>query len=219
MTSGSDISSNTDDDLLAAEFVLGVLELEERFAVQGRIHRDRTFAALVDDWNHRLEGLNEQYELVSPPNLLPKIEQQLFRTARKRRVWSYFAWPTALIGAVATVLLVAAIFLSAPPQATLIALTSEGSSTQFEGRLTSETLTVVKISGEEIESGTSFELWFIEPGGSPKSLGLITDFGLTVAAPVSDAEVTLAVSVEPSGGSPTGSPTGPVVAAATLKLP
>ena len=62
------------------------------------------------------------------------------------------------------------------------------------------------------------ELWLIAPGDKPRSLGLIdpnrpihiklpTDLVQRVAA-----DATLAVSLEPPGGSPTALPTGPVIA-------
>ena len=63
----------------------------------------------------------------------------------------------------------------------------------------------------------SLELWALAKDGTPKSLGLVsgTDKGmlkLVAAADQSLAEVpALAVSLEPRGGSPTGSPTGPVL--------
>ncbi len=70
----------------------------------------------------------------------------------------------------------------------------------------------------EMPAGTAWELWML-PGGDqkPVSLGLIgTDptQELTIPrrlAPLIDGASGLAMSVEPSGGSPTGLPTGPVL--------
>jgi anti-sigma-K factor RskA len=53
----------------------------------------------------------------------------------------------------------------------------------------------------------------IAPGAAPVSLGLLGDAPLQVAYPVPPAGWTLAVSVEPAGGSSTGAPTGPVILA------
>lgn len=67
--------------------------------------------------------------------------------------------------------------------------------------------------------GKSAELWVIPAGGQPVSLGLVRPGEmntLTIRAeirPMINGEATLAISIEPSGGSPTGQPTGPVVAA------
>lgn len=57
------------------------------------------------------------------------------------------------------------------------------------------------------------ELWAIGGDGVPVSLGILPDAGL-VALPepirAQIAGLTLAISEEPTGGSPTGAPTGPV---------
>ena len=61
------------------------------------------------------------------------------------------------------------------------------------------------------------ELWVIPAGGAPRALGLIDPrtTGSLVAAPGGNPFIasgaTLAISLEPEGGSPTGLPTGPVV--------
>lgn len=76
--------------------------------------------------------------------------------------------------------------------------------------------------GEETLDGRVPELWLIPADGRPRSLGVIDLGGArrvqvppTVIALVADGAV-LAVSLEPAGGSPTGQPTGPVVATGRL---
>ncbi len=65
--------------------------------------------------------------------------------------------------------------------------------------------------GVDIPKGHALELWRVPQEGPPQSLGLIKlarPFTTTKAAfKLSD---TLAVSVEPPGGSPTGAPTGQI---------
>ena len=74
----------------------------------------------------------------------------------------------------------------------------------------------------EPAAGHDHELWIIPPGGTPVSLGLVRT-GASQRVPVRPeyephfrARSTLAVSVEPTGGSRTGQPTGPVIAAGEL---
>lgn len=73
------------------------------------------------------------------------------------------------------------------------------------------------------DKGKSAELWVIEGDNPPRSLGVI-DIKDTNAHAISSQQLkglqsgaTLAISIEPYGGSPTGLPTGPVVATGTLR--
>ncbi len=68
----------------------------------------------------------------------------------------------------------------------------------------------------------AFELWAIAPGAKqPRSLGVIPPDGelrLGVLPPELSEGATLAISIEPLGGSPTQQPTGPVVFVGAVKL-
>jgi anti-sigma-K factor RskA len=72
--------------------------------------------------------------------------------------------------------------------------------------------------------GKSYELWLVHDDlKTPRSLGVIGDGPFTVVqpklaayAPKTIEQATLAVSLEPEGGSPTGAPTGPVLYAGKL---
>ena len=71
----------------------------------------------------------------------------------------------------------------------------------------------------------SLELWLIEGNNPAISLGVLPQSGEgeIVVAPALRSKigegVTLAVSVEPPGGSPTGTATAPVVSAGKTRLP
>lgn len=76
----------------------------------------------------------------------------------------------------------------------------------------------VRTVGAERQAGKSYELWLIsDKFPAPRSLGVIGGASYTVrpTEPDYDAVVvnraTYAVSLEPEGGSPTGTPTGPVL--------
>jgi len=68
------------------------------------------------------------------------------------------------------------------------------------------------------------ELWLIPEDGTPRSLGVIRSAGasrILIPAelrPLFNAGAVLAVSLEPSGGSPSGAPTGPVIALGSIRL-
>jgi len=65
----------------------------------------------------------------------------------------------------------------------------------------------------EAPSGKSLELWYINAGKAPKSMGVVGADAIKIPLPagLSPEKATFAVTVEPPGGSPTGDPTGPVV--------
>jgi anti-sigma-K factor RskA len=74
----------------------------------------------------------------------------------------------------------------------------------------------------QADSNHSHELWVIPKGGKPSSLGTMPrtkQMHMRLAqtlARLLESGATIAISVEPRGGSPTGAPTGPVVASGAL---
>jgi len=78
-------------------------------------------------------------------------------------------------------------------------------------------LTVKAVAPVDLARDRSLELWMLPDGKPPLSLGLVPAAGIdrvAVRAPVGIAlqdVPALAVSLEPSGGSPSGAPTGPVL--------
>lgn len=81
----------------------------------------------------------------------------------------------------------------------------------------------MRIAGAvDVPAGRSAELWVIRGTDAPRSLGVVADATraeLTVPAALRDVigvDAVLAISIEQAGGSPTGAPTGPVVAAGKL---
>lgn len=83
-------------------------------------------------------------------------------------------------------------------------------------------LTVAAAGDMPGDKAHSHELWFIVAGHKPRSLGVMPGNGrmhAQLAAEIARAlqqGTVLAISVEPAGGSPTGQPTGPVIASGPL---
>ncbi|WP_292657020.1 anti-sigma factor, partial [Mesorhizobium sp.] len=145
-------------------------------------------------------------------------------------LWSSLAFWRGLAAAAVAAL---AIYIAVPvlnppveePQARLVAsLAAEGSDVRYLAVYDAahHEVGLSHVSGERA-SGKDFELWMIEGKNPPVSMGVIPT-GATAHIVVSPAAqqklaqgAVLAVSLEPSGGSPTGQPTGPVVAAGDLK--
>jgi len=81
---------------------------------------------------------------------------------------------------------------------------------------TREGVVTVRALGAEAPPGRSLELWYIGAGKAPKSLGVVENASGPIVIPAVLRQggiegATIAVTEEPKGGSPTGSPTGAIV--------
>lgn len=203
-----------EDDLLAAEYVSGLLGLAERVAVESRARTDSTFAARITDWENRLSDLNDDFAPAPAPNLMPQIEARLFPTAPKRSLWSnLWAWGATATAAVAIVAYLA--LTPAAPDFTAT-LAAEGSALRYEAVITDGELTITRVAGNGPDATHSHELWIIAGANPPVSLGVIPGDRQTISLPGVAAGELLAITVEQPGGSPTGQPTTTPIAVGTL---
>jgi len=225
-----------DDGLLAAEYVIGVLSAEDRKAVERRMRSDSAFAAQVEAWEVYFSPLADAYDEEPPP---PEVKQALDRRLfgadkpkeREGGLWQSVAFWRGLT-AVALVGLAIAVAVPAllPPERPAFGpqlvtfLDGEGNVARFVAVYDPERERVglYRIAGETA-AGRDFELWVIEGDQPPASLGVIPEGDTFSLSPDSDLRqkisdgATFAISLEPEGGSPTGAPTGPVVATGSLK--
>jgi anti-sigma-K factor RskA len=91
-------------------------------------------------------------------------------------------------------------------------LTSEGAAPKFVATVdvAKGTLSIRRI-GEAPPPDKSYELWAVEPGKAPESLGVIEEASFSHDLSQAPDNLVLAISLEPKGGSPTGVATGPIV--------
>ncbi len=209
-----------EDDVLAGEYVLGVLSLSERLSVEARMKVDPAFADAVTLWETDFSPLNAAYGELRAPNLMPKIEARLFPEPVKRRT-SNFSWLQFLLGTMTAAVLVLAIILTLPdPRAGAMTATLQADAQPlvFAAAYDGISLTLTRTAGPDAETGRDYELWLIEGNAAPVSLGLIDGTVSSHPIPLMRPGMVLAVSLEPDGGSTTGAPTGPVLVTGAVNL-
>ena len=179
-------------------------------------------------WRKRLAGLDTQFaETTPPPGAWPGIERRLFAPAGGRGFWNSLALWRGLAAAAAAIAVIAIgvnVLTPRPdPNAfaaqVVAALSMQGSGVSVVALYNTSTgqFRLTGLSGETLPD-KDYELWAIEGGNAPKSMGLINvtsrnDMTLTPEDMVGfGAGTTLAITLEPKGGSPTSQPTGPMVA-------
>jgi anti-sigma-K factor RskA len=221
-------------DVTAAELALGLLEGEERAFALRRVLAEPGFAQDVERWRVYLGALFEVWpEVAAPAGVFERVERSIdvpyaIAPAPRGRFWPALAGLTSIAAAGLLVFVVAR-----PPQAPLplpaptatpatqpllvasIAPTGKGAAIAAVFDPARGLLRVTP--GEAPAAGRSAELWVIGADKTPHSLGLLAAGGATSVTPSPQvrrqlaAGATLAVTIEPQGGSPTGAPTGSIV--------
>lgn len=216
-----------EDDALAAEYVLRLLDAGAMRDAENRVANDAAFRALVLSWEAYFAGLADSIAGIEPP---ARIRQQVLNRVapaprRSRRGFVLGALLGGLAAAaVAFVLLTPQLRGPAPvvPQYQAALVSAEGDLQITAGYATEQAVLVVTRSAGGPRPGRVLELWLIAEGApAPVSLGVLPDaVEASVSVPTELAAAlpggTLAISDEPPGGSPTGAPTGEVLAAAPL---
>ena len=230
-----------DRDPLAGEVALGLLEGEDRTAALRRMLAEPDFAADVEWWRLQFAALFDLWpERDAPPHLASRIETSLDMltlqsdsgagvvTELPVRTRSPWPWLAAASSAVAACLLVfiaveprSSTPVSQPvpaarPSSVLVAMLGDAKS-PVAAVYDPATGALRVAAGPGVPEARVAQLWVIGGDGVPHPLGLLAARP-TVLAPLGADRgriapgATLAISIEPLGGSPTGLPTGPVVA-------
>lgn len=214
------------DDMLAAEYVLGVPSLADRLAFEARLRTDPALPAMVTIWENHFAGLDAAFAPVPAPDLLPRIEARLFPlqpASGTSRLSSF--WPRLIGGLVlAGVVVVAVLSLQpdlAPGTPDMVAtLAGEGQALVFTASYDADTdaLTVTRTAGPVAAAGQDYELWVIGASGVPVSLGVMQAGIASVTLADLRPDFVLAVSLEAVGGSTTGAPATVLVTGAVTAL-
>lgn len=230
----------TDEDrLTAAELAIGLLAGEEQARARNRAASEPAFAREVEWWQESLAPLLAQTRDVPPPSylrerIIARLDVPMVEPRRSSYRWRWAGLGGAigaLAASIATFLLTPdvrtpgseqPVSVTRPTKVLIASLTwSEGAARKNPIALLDPVDGTLRLSSAvDVAKGRVGQLWRIPASGKPMSLGLVpTVVGrrllLTPAVTPVQGE-TLAVSVEPIGGSPTGQPTGPVILTGTL---
>lgn len=230
--------------MLAAEYVLGTLRGRARARFERLFRGNPAIAAEVHYWEQRLTGLGLRLKPQAPRELVwAEIDRRInagrkvaglpaggrASTVNLWRVWAVAASVACLglglklwqqISAEPQLIEVPKIITVQVPMP-YVAILQPGGDVKFVLALSPEKSTIkVAVSGSKPPVDylkRSLELWVLDEGGTPHSLGVMPESGeaempMPKGVPMPKSP-TLAISDEPKGGSTTGLPTGPVLTA------
>jgi anti-sigma-K factor RskA len=211
-----------EEDMLAVEYVLGVLEGDALAKASGRLARDRDFAERVADWETRLATLADDLAPVEPRAATKAaLMTDLFPSSGKPTLWKRL-WIWQAVSALSLAMFVAIITLgpvlpprNGPPYTAEIA--SDAGDFRVVAVVDKQRNEVVLTrTVGDAPPGRVLQVWAHGPGEPALSIGLwpAGQTGVSLPLPQTIAEVegvlTLGISEEPPGGSTTGSPSGRV---------
>ena len=229
--SDTDLGGPTDQDLHAAEYVLGVLPANQARVLEALAMNDPSVAASIAAWENRLAPLADLVPQAAPPPILWRrlalatgIDSVIQPSVPVRRDAGRSAgrWRAVAVGFMAVAASLAFLLYTksiAGPEPLIAALSPYGGpGATFLVRVGADgAATVVAVGDTNVPQGKTLELWAVTAGATaPVSMGLLPPNGRTLLTVPAQPGTQLLVSQEPAGGSPTKQPTGPVVYAGKL---
>ncbi|MDQ0737242.1 anti-sigma factor domain-containing protein [Pseudomonas sp. W4I3] len=206
---------------LAADYAIGLMPATARRRFDALLLEDAALRVELGHWQDALASLTGSVPERPVPKhiwagIKARIEPQALHIPAKKPFWMNVRLWAAVFGIVVAVWL--GVLYQRDPgaqyNATLMA-TNQQPALQIKAY--ADYLQVEPLALAAVASTQTLELWAVPADGKPVSLGLVPVSG-EGRIPLSKAQrallsapLTLAVSLEPQGGSPTGQPTGPVL--------
>lgn len=243
MSPPSDLNATPQErDALAGEYVLGLVEGADRALLEQRIEREPALAASVESWRGHLHAIDATAPPIPPsPGLWPRIEAELaailpaaelgrakaLKAGNTLADWwnNLFIWRgAAFAGALAAILL--AIGLNGAldrakrqPVMVAVLLTETSVAAAVVNTFADGRVEMVPLQNIAVPEGKALEIWTLwDRAVGPRSVGLIDRARTTPLRldqmPLGKDQL-FEITIEPATGSPTGRPTGPIVAKGT----
>lgn len=226
----------SETEALAMDYALGAQDRSDRLAVAARLPGDPALAAAVARWQALLAPLDQDTPPVPPPPALWDViaaETLALRPASRPiglaaiapapSLWQRAGvWRGIAGGAMALAAALAALLLAPVPDAPLpaagapplVAVLADAGGRPLAQAVVADGQ--LRLAPPAADAGRVLELWAIDGAGPPRSLGVADPATAAIRAAGLKPGIMLAISLEPRGGSPTGAPTGPIVATGRL---
>lgn len=234
------LSDPEERDLACAEYVIGLMDAEDRKVFEQRLLIDKDLGHMVAWWRGQLSGLNESVAPIDPSaSLWARIESaldaqsllppalQVRATAPRPSLWNSLAlWRTVSAVAVAASIAMFALVTVPDPEVRVYVAVLK-SPEQATGWLIQAreqgTVRLIPLNPQDqVPEGKTLQLW-TQPVGAPAPVPIaLIELGASIELtadqlPGLGAEQLFAISLEPAGGSPTGLPTGPILFAGSTE--
>ncbi len=210
---------------LAAEYVLGSLHGQARRRFERWMMESARVRREVWYWEEKLGQLSREVPEVQPPkSTWQAIERRLWpqQAPTESRSSLRWLWPGWSLAATAAAVLLAVMLVQQPTPTPQLSGAIVQANVNDPLWLVSESgserlLKLRSVAASAADAGKDYELWIVPENGQPLSLGVIPAGGVHQVSLSDEARAalaqsrTLAISLEPVGGSPTGAPTGPIL--------
>jgi len=232
------MTPDRDDRIHAAEFVLGLLEPDTHAAAERRLSSDLGFAREVAAWRTHFAAFDDTADPVMPPEQLWRRIEAGMGTAVPTppetphgllpRLWNSLGALriAALSGVIATLALAVVTTVTvrhaqevAARKPVYVAILVDDATRQagaIVNAFANDRVEMIPLVDITVPAGRSLQVWTLwnrEVG--PRSVGLLDRARATSLdlerLPTTAADQLFEITLEPSGGSPTGRPTGPIL--------
>lgn len=228
--------TNDPPSIRAGEYVLGTLSGAEREAFEVDLTSDPPLQVEVQAWERRLAPLagmtssewpsptvwaaiERSLNAESPTMTTPTNTATIVQLRRSIRLWRGFTAASGTLAATLALFIILGerVRVAEPGQDYVAVVNRGGDLPALIVRVdTREGVVHVRSLTAETPTGKSLELWYVPAGQAPRSLGIVENANGPVVLPASMRQTgvegaSIAVSVEPKGGSPTGAPTGQII--------
>ena len=232
------MTQEPDREILAGEYVLGLFDGAEKEAFAKRMASDAKLDAAVARWQERLAPIDATAPLIEPSTgIWQRIESGLDQAparsqatapqsafgARLTQWWdSLWIWRGTAMAGIAAALLLAFGLVAAldrarrQPVMVAVLLTETNVAAAVVNTFADGRVELLPLQDIAVPQGRALEIWTLwDRATGPRSVGLI-DRARAVPLRLDNlplgADQLFEITVEPAAGSPTGRPTGPIVA-------